>query len=424
MDRLHRDLREVFERQQARMGSLAGVRERVMRDALAREEPRRRPLRLTAGLAGGLVAILLAAALVGTLVLSRERARPPGGPAATPVATPTPAPVPSATPLHATQPLRAAAADPVLLFRDPTDHSQLDGVTWDGKSLGRVGPASQRALFTSPTGSLYASDQQVYDRSGTPVGPIDLSRVSSMAWADDGRHYCRLDHASTLPPAGGEPATLRVAAPGEAARTVAQLGTVGQEFGVGVAACSVTHDRAVVVQAGGQGTSSTRMWVVQLSDGRVLWSKSFANDGITITHVVAAPDGQTVAEVSYRCCQGDRPSPPATTVYDAAGRAVAHLDGAVAGFSWDGSLAVVSADGATPDAAQVTVSRWRDGSVVWTAPAGLAVTGVAAEPGGQRLAIGLQSQAAQPNQSGFPSADVYAVGPDGRALLLLRAVPF
>jgi len=419
MDELKREIREVFDRQQRPLGTLAGVRERVMRDALDPAGGRgRRSLRL----AGGAVAVLLAALIVGTLVLARESGRgrttPAGTPAATPASsTPTPAPTPSATPtaLHVTQPLRVADSVPVILFHDPDDPEAADGVTWDGRAVGRAGPLEVRTLSPNPTGSLYATGQSLRNRTGTVVGTVAL-KGSGLRWADDGRHYCTLDHASQLPPAAGEPTTLRVGAPGEQTRTVGQVGTAFEQSGPSLLACGVLGNRAVISQGGPPSSAFSHLWVVDLTTGRIVWSRTYTA-GNTIAGAAASRDGRYVAEM-----RGDL-TRQTTTISDANGVAVAHLDGTVGAFSWDGSLAVVSAGGATPTDHQVSVVRWSDGTVVWRAPAGMALAGALPEPGGQRLAVALQDPSV-PSTTGFPIADVYAVAPDGGAVLLVRSVPF
>ena len=426
MDELSRELREAFDRQQAALGSLAGARERVIRAALAQPEdisPRRLQL------AGGVVALLLAAAIVGTMmVLARSHggvqpARAPVAPTAAPAPTPveTPVPTPSVSPAgtHLTQPLSVAPTVPVILFRDGSDPSQLDGITWDGQASGRVATLDpHEGIYANPGGTLYATMQDVRDRSGTIVVPAENYKAVGRFWADDGRHYCRVSHASTVPPPGGEPASLQIAAPGEQTRQVAQIGTVYEQAGVSVRACSLEQDRAVVVQAGGQGVSDRQVWVVQLSTGRVLWTRSYASDGSRTVNVRASRDGQYLAEVTGTCCQQGSAGAASTTVYGPTGSVVGHVDGSVAAFSWDGTLAVRAS---APSNGVVSVIRWRDGVVLWTSPDGLTYSDSLAEPGGQHLAVSLRDPAI-PQTSGFPTVDLYVVGSDGQAHRLLHDV--
>src|SRR5215472_16056593 len=104
MGELRRDVRAVFERQQAALGDLPGARERVMRAALV---PPPAAARQPRPLVAGVTAVLLAAGLVGALLLVRDagRARQPA-----PAATPSPSPTPLV------RPLSVLPAVPVVLF--------------------------------------------------------------------------------------------------------------------------------------------------------------------------------------------------------------------------------------------------------------------------------------------------------------------
>jgi hypothetical protein len=421
MDELRRDLRAAFARRQEGLGDLAGARERVMREAVARHraaaEP---PLRLAAGL----LAVLLAAAGVAALVLARHatparRVTPAVTAPPTVEPSPTSPPAPARSAFHATTALGVPDTEPVILFIDGADPGQVDGVTWDGRAAGSVGPADLvGALDPEPTGHLYQSLTAIRDRAGQVVGqaPTDKSTVT---WSDDGRHYCRIDAASP-PPAGGTPATLQLGAPGEPARGVTQVGTVHEQAAVSMAACSVSSDRAVVVQRGG-GQFDLQTWVVQLSTGRILWTRSY--DPANPVSITASRDGRFVAEMTTALGSG---GPPAVTtvIRDATGAVAGRVSGSVLAFSWDASLAVVvnarSADG------PISVIQWQDGITVWSVPPGpgpsslqRSVISAFPEPGGQRIAVVLVSLDPSTVRSRQP-ADIYAVGPDGRPQLLVE----
>ncbi len=168
----------------------------------------------------------------------------------------------------------------------------------------------------------------------------------------------------------------------------------------GVAACSIGKDRAVVVQGTATGVA-VQIWVVQLSTGRIQWT--LPNSGDIRTSV----DGQYIAEVSS--------NQATTTIYDASGAVLRHVNGAVDAFSWDGSLAVVGNFNNGP----VSVVRWRDGTVVWSGPSDSHYLGAMPEPGGQRIAVTV-SDPQHPQTGGFYPGNVYVVGPDGNAVELLK----
>ena len=410
MNDLQRELRAAFDRQEAELGDTSGLRQRMLRKAMAANEPRRSQVFRTAV---GLAAVLVAAAAVGTTVIIRELSH--SGPAvtSTPSASPSLNPTPSAAATPMAQTLHVPLTTPVMLFHDPVASDQIDGITWDGTASGRVAATGGAfGLLPNPMGTLYAgfSGSGIYDRSGQLVARYDSGNQKGFAgwWADDGRHYCQLVSASALPPAGGEPATLRLSAPGEASRAVAQVGSMGDQFGAGVVACSVLRDRAMVVQWNADG-SSRQFWVVQLSTGRILLDS--ARLGITMRQIVASADGQYIADFG-----GSQGPADETTIYSPSGSVLGHAPGTVQAFSWDGTLVVVTgSDGS------VSVIRWRDGIHVWNAPHGLTFYDALPDPGSQQLAVALRNTDYQ-QTGGFPPVDVYVVGPDGQATQLLKRV--
>jgi len=299
---------------------------------------------------------------------------------------------------------------PVILFHDPVMFDQIDGTTWDSSHMGRVGTTAVpgTGIVANPGGIFYATVADIRDRSGQVVVSLGPNHKGfGGTWADDERHYCQSVGRSPVPPPTGEPATLQLGAPGSPPRPIAQVGTVSQQTSVGSAACSVVGDRAVVVQSGGQGIGTRQFWVVQLSTGRVLWTRSYTTDFAVVT-IVASRDGRYVAEVRSGTGQAS-----STVVYGPTGSTVTRLAGAINGFSWDGGLATVSAAEGS-----VSVIRWQDGSHVWGAPQGQTFFGALGEPGGQQLAVALRT----PEYQQFPLIDLYVVSPDGEATLLLQKV--
>jgi len=410
MNELQREVRAAFERQQAELGDTSGLRQRMLRTAMAANEPRRSQIFRTAV---GLAAVLVAAAAVGTTVFIRERSQVGPAGTSTPSASPSVNPTPRPAPTPMAQPLQVPLTTPVVLFHDPAASDQIDGITWDGTASGRVAATGGASgLIPNPMGTLYAgfSDSGIHDRSGQLVAPYVSGNQKGFAgiWADDEQHFCQMVSASALPPAGGEPATLRLGAPGTTPKNVAQVAAMYDQASAGVAACSVRGDRAVVVQWDSIG-NSRQFWVVQLSTGRILLDS--ARLGITMRQVVASADGQYIADFGGSQGQADE-----TTIYSSTGSVLGHAPGKVQAFSWDGTLVVASGtDGS------VSVIRWPDGSHLWDAPQGLTFEGALAEPDGQRIALALRNPAYQ-QTGGYPPADVYVVGPDGQATQLLQRV--
>jgi len=403
MNDLRRDINDVFAKQQEQLGDAASAGNRMLRSATAGRRVSRQLWPSVAGVA----LVLVAASAIGVSVVVRglhPRNVVTNHPSPTPIATSAPTPVP--TPLS--QLLQVPASTPVILFRDPADDKQLDGITWDGSARGRVtaSPEVAMGLLQNPAGTLYQWTGGISNRSGAVVATSATSSKGFGTWADDGKHYCSMVSSSQLPPAGGEPATLQLTTVGQVPRNVAQVAHMYDQASSGVVACSVNKDQAVVAQWTSIGTA-TQFWVLQLSTGRILWTRPNSGD------VRASVDGQYIAEISYN--QGTLVS--TTTIYSASGAVLGHVAGAVNAFSWDGSLAVVGSFNYGP----LSIVRWRDGSVVWTGPTGGGYLGAMAEPGGQRIAVTV-SDPQHPQAGGFYPGDVYVVGPDGHAVKLLAKV--
>jgi hypothetical protein len=296
----------------------------------------------------------------------------------------------------------------VIVYFDPANPDQADGVTWDGSQSGRIGGFGGQAfgLYPNPAGTLYSTFHDIRDRSGQVVAAsMILGNNKGFTWADDGQHYCQIVSRSAIPPAGGEPGTLRVIAVSGSVRNVAQVGVMGDQFGSGVAACSFERDRAVVTQTTSIGTT-TQIWVVQLTSGRILWSRSLAGAPV---YVSTSRDGQYVAIPSV--------DGATTTIYGPTGTVAGRVHGSVRGFSWDASLVVLGDyAGARP-----MVSRWRDDTVLWTAPQGTTYSQDLPEPGGSRVVVAVIVPG-HPQTGGYPRVDVYSVSPDGTAVRILSNV--
>jgi hypothetical protein len=377
----------------------------MIRKAVTANEPRRSRIFRTAV---GLAAVLVAAAAVGATVFIRERSH--SGPAVTntPSVSPSINPTPSPAPTPVAQQLQVPLTTPVMLFHDPVNSDQIDGITWDGSAPGWVArTAGAAGLVPNYSGTLYAAfkDRAIHDRTGQSVGRMSDTDKGFGLWADDERHYCQLVKFAVP---GAETVTLQLVAPGEAPRTIASFGKVGEHTNLTLASCSVERDRAVV--AGPSGSVFT-IAVVKLSTGRDVWTHSYSSD---IVGVSASRDGQFVAETSGLISQ---PQAWNTTVYGADGSALSRVAGRINKFSWDGSLAVTDYPGDAP-----SVMRWRDATVLWKAPDGVTYEDSLPEPNGSRIAVAVRNPAYPWGSDGFPRLDAYVVGPDGHAVEILQRV--
>jgi hypothetical protein len=167
----------------------------------------------------------------------------------------------------------------------------------------------------------------------------------------------------------------------------------------------VQFDRAVVVQSGRQDMGTAQYWVVQLSSGKVLWTRQF-QETTRLLQIAASRDGQLVAESAAN--SGGAWS---STIYGPDGKRVSQVDGYVEGFSWDGSLAVVASGNNGP----VTLVRWRDGTVLWSCPPGVTFSSFTPEPNGTRIAIAAGNPVYPLESPGFDNVDLYIISADGVA---------
>src|ERR1700731_4666421 len=215
MNDLRREINEVFANQQTQMGDASQTSNRLMRAATGTRRVNRQLWPSVAGVA----MVLVAATAVGTAVVIRGL-HPKGvvtnHPSPTPIATPAPTPVPTAM----AQPLNVPASTPVILFHDPVDVQQIDGVTWDGSAKGRVFASSDPAMgfVQNPAGTLFGWTGSIRDRSGAIVAsPAVNTKGFAGTWADDGQHYCSMISKSALPPAGRAPPPSRTTSPAQRA---------------------------------------------------------------------------------------------------------------------------------------------------------------------------------------------------------------
>jgi len=400
MNDLRREVNEVFANQQAQLGDVSQTSNRMVRAAIGGRRVHRQLWPSVAGVA----LVLVAATAVGTSVVIRglhPKAVITHHPSPTPIATPTASPAP--TPMSKL--LNVPASTPVILFRDPVDVQQIDGITWDGSTTGRVAANPEAGFVQNPAGTLYGGTG-IHDRTGAVVAsPAVNTKGFSGTWADDGRHYCSMVSKDPLGQLGGEPTTLQVTLVGQAPRNVVQVGRVYEQTSAGVAACSIEKDRAVAVQSTSIGTT-VQFWVVQLSTGRILWTRASTGE------IRSSRDGQYIAEITNQAGGS-----ATTTIYSPTGAVLGHAAGRVEAFSWDGSLAVqMEAYGR-----QVSIINWRNGTVVWKGPSDGGYVDALPEPGGQRIAVSVLDPQ-HPQTGGFPPRNVYVVAPDGQAVELLTDV--
>ena len=289
---------------------------------------------------------------------------------------------------------------PIIIYADPAN-TQLDGMTWDGLTAGRL--SHQRVLgMGNPQNNLFASASDVEDRSGAAVMTGTYgTKFFTGAWADDGRHFCQVVPFDN-PGAEGIPTTLQLVTVGGGTRYVAKVGTLYNQTWVGVAACSMSADRAVVIQSGGQGLGTAQVWSIQLSTGTTIWTHDYTRSPANV-HVVASRDGAYVAE---NLAAGG------SAVFGSDGKAIAKLPSSIEAFSWDGNLAVVDQGYGT---APAQVISWRDSAVIWSSPPDTGLVNAQPQPDGSELAIWVMPTADFEKQQPQPS-ELFVISATGRSI--------
>ncbi len=380
---LRDDIRRGFEREQSRLGEVGDARHRLMQDGLAARDSVSHRLQWMAGVA----AVVIAALVIGTFAWVRSNVRQPV-PGISPKAIASPTPLRNA--------VDVPDSTPLILFHDPENFDQLDGMTWDRKSSGRVGSGVAMGGTGNPQGSLYETDRDIRNRAGTVLETLDIT-VRAPFFADDGVRYCAT--VRTKPRDVSGPGALQTGTIGQPPRNVATVGVFGaaqmQGGGPTVIACSPASDRAVVYQAPPGGVGVVRFWVIQLSTGRKLWTGGGGG------YIAASHDGRYIALAD---------GSGQTVMYGPDGAALKRFEGEVFGFSWDGTLVVAAQIGG---AQSPSIVNWSDGQTIWTCPdSTFGYGGSFAEPGGSRVAIAVLDPA-HPQTSGFAPVDLFVVDSNG-----------
>jgi hypothetical protein len=386
MDDMRSEIRAAFEKEQAAHPPGGGLRNSLVSAAATQARPKPN-LQWIAVAVAAVLGLLIVAGLMSTRI--GPRANVPGNPKASPVRLSSPTPeVDYGTP---------PSGVPLLYLHDPTNPLWLIGYDWSGKPRGTVKlPADlgqdPSTVTMTPDGSgfevggtykggtgvfLDALGQPIISETGTP----DL--VGAM-WADDIMHQCVLTFSSTYV------WRLGTQLPGHALSPVAVIARdkgVGQS-GISLAACSFRSDRAILMRT--VISSISEVWVLRLSDGKVLSHHSF---GIGGANVVASSDA---AYISVMPGTGADVAPGAfrgtsiVRVSDWTVVATLNSSAQVLSFSGDGSEVLVSS--LTPNDAfpyHFAILDWRTGHSSWTYDDAIPFYAFTAQPGGRAFALAL-----------------------------------
>jgi hypothetical protein len=380
MEKLRPEIRAAFEKEQAAHPPTPGLRRSLT--AAAATQPRPAPnLQWIAVAVAALLGILVVAGLMSARLAPRASV-PATSPKASPVGDYGPPP----------------AGVPLLYVHDPNNVSWLIGYDWSGNPRGTLKLAP--SVTQDPLGVQMAPDGSAFevggtykggtgtflDRLGRPIpeagAPTD---VAGAMWADDNKHQCLVTlNRQTF--AWG----LSTELPGQAGQRVAVIArdrSIGQT-GISLAACSFQSDRAILMRT--VISSISEVWVLRLSDGRVLSHHSFGAGG---ANIVASRDA---AYISMMPGTGADVAPGAfgasiLRVSDWTAVGTARVSD-VLGFSGDDSLLLADQPQADRHSLLAVVD-WRSGSALWHDQGTTALAAFLAQPGGRDFAIALNDTA-------------------------------
>jgi hypothetical protein len=381
MDDMRSEIRAAFEKEQAAHPPGGGLRTNLVSAAATQSRPKPNLQWITVAVAA-VLGLLIVAGLMSTRL--GPRANVPGNPKASSVRLSSPTPgVDYGTP---------PSGVPLLYLHDPSNTSWLIGYDWSGKPRGTVKlPADlgqdPSAVKMKPDGSgfevggtykggtgvfLDALGQPIISEIGTP------DRVGAM-WADDMMHQCVLTFSSTYV------WRLGTQLPGHTLSPVAVIARdkdVGQS-GISLAACSFQSDRAILMRT--VISSMSEVWVLRLSDGKVLAHHAF---GIGGANIVASSDAAYVSVM---------PGTGADVAPGAVGASIMRVSdwtvvgtvrvANVWGFSGDDSLLL--ADQLQAPQSRLEVVDWRSGAALWHDQGTTALATFLAKPAGRDFAVAL-----------------------------------
>ena len=309
-----------------------------------------------------------------------------------------------------TEPGWPAPGVPVIWYAtqppwNPTDQRLL-AVDWQGNLSGTMYPTST-LLQQAPDGSsVLTPDGGSID--GTGAAPAAVPAYASTVFAaDDNRSLCRVGGSGAL---WLETGRLR-----GAMRRVALVGSTGARVGINILACSVTSDRAVIVDNGMGGTAAVR--VIALTTGRLLYQRSYGGASVAL---MSTRDGRYLAEQTTTFdAQGQVATAFTVIRRTLDGRAMARLDDRrVLRFSWDGTRVVTVPILSGSD---VTLLEWQTGKVIWRQAGDPAMVGRPAfamsQPNGTAMAIGVGGA----DRSGALD-QLWIVAADGQATQVVKGL--
>jgi hypothetical protein len=340
--------------------------------------------------------MVLRSALALVLVIATGCARAASSPTPTVTASPTPSPSRVAR-VTVSDTTIGASAGSFLLFQ-LAGEARMRAITWDASFSGvlPVQVPANAVWSQAPYGATFRIGSTITARDGPVLAVTPWPAKVTPAWSAEGTTLCAAVPEGETTGAAMRLERLTFEQP---VRVVASgFTTYSNNAGYPVLACDTANDRAIVAVFG-QGIAPAQLWVFRLSTGALIRFVDYGGNG----WVAASADGKMLAESAR---EGGTTGAWMSTIRSADdGAQLGAVDGfSVRGFSGDDTLVIASNETTT------ALIDWKTGRKVWSAsgPYG----GYLAEPGAQRVAIGIGFV------GGSDQADVYLVQPDGSAPLL------
>lgn len=253
--------------------------------------------------------------------------------------------------------------------------NRLVAVDWSGRMVGTLYAGS---VATQSQDGAWLSTQDGVDAVSAAGEVVSGQQLGGVVWSDVRGRYCRVGFSPYSQQTWLETGTV-----GAPSHVIAQLGSA--RSGATVLACSVTADRAVVVDQGMAGISGVRIF--RLSSGRLVYQRHYTSDRVML---VSSHDGRYLAEAANgftRPAEGviRRTSDDAIVARLGSRRVVA--------FSWDGSLVLTAPAWGSAGPVDVALLNWHTGAALWAVAGDPQASGQSiyslAQPNGSAFMVGL-----------------------------------
>jgi hypothetical protein len=356
MDDLRSEIRAAFEREQAGRAPANAMRGQVVEAVVSRSRPSRN-FQWVAVVAAALLGIAVVAGLMSTRLAHR---------ASVPAATPNASPIAEYGP--------PPAGVNLLYARDPVHPTWLIGYDWTGNprgtikldpAVGGVGMAPDGQEFSVGYGAKGGSGE-LLDRLGKPIpGTGAIPGKAGPIWADDNRRMCGVSFdLQTFE------WTFVTVAPGEAVKSlgvIARETDGGGQTGIRIGACSVRNDQAILVRT--TVSWPAEIWVVRVSDGKVLSHTTYSNSSSPLSNLVASRDVVYIAENSTKSTSQIGDGAPSTIIRRVSDKSVvARLDPSMAVLAFGGndqSVLVTTSPWVGQQPIHLAIVDLRSGNVLW-----------------------------------------------------------